>query len=63
LVTTEKSNTVKSEFNDHPRDPKIVAVVDRRSLHSELDVKIVVVVDKWSLAQVDCIYTFMHVIY
>ena len=27
-----KVNTVKPVYNDHPRDPKFVAVVDRRSL-------------------------------
>ena len=50
-------NTVKLVYNDHPRDPKIVAVVDRWSLFrghlcnksSEWDLKMVVVVDRWSL--------------
>ncbi len=49
--------TVKPVYNDHPRDPKIVAVVDRWSLfgchlcnkRSNWDLKIVVVVDRWSL--------------
>ena len=44
-------------YNDHPRDPKIVAVVDRCSLfgghlcykRSNWDLKIVAVVDRWSL--------------
>ncbi len=49
--------TVKPVYNDHPRDPKIVAVVDRWSLFrghlcyktSNWDLKIVAVVDRWSL--------------
>jgi hypothetical protein len=46
--------TVKPEYNDHPRDPKIVAVVDMWSLFrgGKLDVKIVVIVDRRSLAKV-----------
>ncbi len=51
------SNTVKPEYNDHPRDPKIVVVVDRWSFQrfplytkcGKQDAKIVVVVDRWSL--------------
>jgi len=50
-------STVKPVYNDHPRDPKRVAAVDRRSLfgghlcykRSNGDLKIVVVVDRWSL--------------
>jgi len=49
--------TVKPVYNDHPRDPKIVAVVDRWSLFRghlcskslKWDLKIVVVIDRWSL--------------
>jgi hypothetical protein len=49
--------TVKPVYNDHPRDPKIVAVVDRWSLFgghlcykwSNWDLKIVAVIDRWSL--------------
>jgi hypothetical protein len=52
-----KINTVKPVYNDHPRDPKIVAVVDRWSLlgghlcykRSNWDLKTVAVVDRWSL--------------
>ncbi len=51
---------VKPVYNDHPRDPKIVAVVARWSLfrgHScnkstKWDHKMMVVVDRWSLAEV-----------
>jgi len=50
-------NSVKPVYNDHPRDPKIVAVVDRWSLfgghlyykRSNWDFKIVAAVDKWLL--------------
>ena len=50
-------STVKPVYNDHPWDPKIVAVVDRWSLFrgplwyksSKWDHKIVAVVDRWSL--------------
>ena len=49
--------TVKSVYNDHPRDPKIMAVVDRWSLLSghlcytnlKREPKKVVVVGYWSL--------------
>ncbi len=52
----EKS-TIKLVCNDHPRDPKIVAVIDRWSLfggrlclkRSNWNLKIVAVVDRWSL--------------
>jgi hypothetical protein len=60
--------TIKPVYNDHPRDPKIVVVVDRWSLfrghlcykRSNWDLKIVAVVDRWSLfgsgrwLRVDC---------
>ena len=44
-------------YNDHPRDPKIVAAVDRWSLfrghlcykRSKWDLKTVAVIDRWSL--------------
>jgi hypothetical protein len=47
-------NTVKTVYNDHPWDPKIVAIVDRWSLFrgslynktSTWDLKIVVVADR-----------------
>jgi hypothetical protein len=50
-------DTVKPLYNDHPRDPKIVAVVDRWSLfgghlfykRSNWDLKTVAVVDRWSI--------------
>jgi len=60
-------HAVKPVYNDHPRDPKIVAIVDRWSLsgdylcykRSNWDLKIVAIVDRqvvairrWSLAQV-----------
>ncbi len=53
----KRESTVKPVYNDHPRDPKIVAVVDRWSLFvghlcykmSNWDLKIVAVVDGWSL--------------
>ncbi len=32
FVITNKNSTVKLVYNDHPRDPKFVAVVDRLSL-------------------------------
>ena len=49
--------TVKLVYNNHPRDPKIVAFVDRWSLFgghlcykwSNWDLKTVAVVDRWSL--------------
>jgi hypothetical protein len=49
--------TVKHEYNDHPTDPIMVAVVDRCSLFrgrlyfksANWDLKIVVAVDRWSL--------------
>ncbi len=50
--------TVKPVYNDHPRDPKFMAVVDRWSLYSEVglcyevsnwDFKMVVAVGRWSL--------------
>jgi len=49
--------TVKPVYNDHPRDPKFVAVVDRWSLFRgsfvlqklKMRPQMVVVVDKWSL--------------
>jgi len=49
--------TVKPVYNDHPRDPKILVVVDKGSLfrshlwskNSIWDLKMVVVVDRWSL--------------
>ncbi len=49
--------TVKPVYNDHHRDPKIVAAVDRWLLfgghlcyiRSNWDFKIVVVLDRWSL--------------
>ncbi len=52
-----KLYTVKPVYNDHPRDPKIVAAVDRWSLfgghlchkRSNWDLKTVAVVDRWSL--------------
>ena len=55
--------TVKPAYNDHTRDPKIVAAVDRRSLfgghlcykRSNWDLKtvaVVVAIRRWSLAQV-----------
>jgi len=51
------SYTVKPVYNDHPQDPKCVAVADRWSLFRgsfmsqklTLRPKKVVVVDKWSL--------------
>ncbi len=53
-TTTSFSNTVKPVYNDHARDPKIVAVVVRWSLfeghlcykRSHWDLKIVAVVDR-----------------
>ncbi len=50
-------STVKPVHNDHPRDSKIVAVVDRWSLfgghlckkRSNWDLKIMAVVDRWWL--------------
>ena len=55
--TEEKKNRLKPVYNDLPRNPKIVAVVDRWSLfrahlHNETSnwgLKIVAVVDRWSL--------------
>ncbi len=49
--------TVKSVYNDHPWDSKILVVVDRWLLlkgnfsneYSNWDFKMVVVVDRWSL--------------
>jgi len=54
--------TVKPVNNDHPRDPKIMAAVDRLSLfgghlcykRSNWDLKIVVVVDMWLLFRGGC---------
>ncbi len=51
------SYTVKPVYNDHPWDPKVVAVVGRWSLFRGhlcckspiWDLKMVVVVDRWSL--------------
>jgi hypothetical protein len=53
----EIEDTVKPVYKDHPRDPKIVTVVDRWSLFkghlcsksSKWDLKKVVIRDKWSL--------------
>ena len=53
--------TVKSEFNDHPRDPKTAVVVRKWSLFighlfnksSKWDIKKVGVVNRWTLAQVN----------
>ena len=53
----QKTYTVKVVYNDHPWDPKIVAVVDRLLLYrghlcskrSIWDLKIVAVIDRWSL--------------
>jgi len=50
-------STVKPVYNDHPWDPKIVAVVDRWSLFrghlcykkTNWDLKIAAVIDRWSL--------------
>ncbi len=50
------ATTVKPLYNDHPWDPKIVAVVEKwsffkghlRNKSYNLDLKIVVVVDRWS---------------
>ena len=63
--------TVKPVYNDDPRDPKIVAVVDRWSLlrghlcykSSEWNLTIVAVyvIDRWSLAQV-WLYSFLIVL-
>jgi hypothetical protein len=55
LVT--KHSAVKPAHNDHPWDPKIVAVIDRWSLlrghlcsKSEIwDLKMLTIVDTWSL--------------
>ena len=52
-----KLSTVKPVYNDHPWDPKIVAVVDRWSLFKGRlyskspiwDLKMVIVIDRWSL--------------
>jgi len=52
-----RGNTVKPVYNDHPRDPKIVDVVDRWLLfggslcynRSNWVLKTVAVVDRWSL--------------
>jgi hypothetical protein len=57
IEIANNNNTVKPVYNDHPRDPKIVAVVGRWSLfgghlcykRSNWDLKIVAVVDRWSL--------------
>jgi hypothetical protein len=57
LNSLELSSTVKLLYNDHPWDPKKVAVVDRWSLFSghlcskslKWDLKIVGVTDRWSL--------------
>ncbi len=55
---TKKIYTVKPEYNDHPWEPKIVAVVYRWSLFrgsyncGKRDVKITVVMERRSLAQV-----------
>jgi len=51
------TSTVKPVYNDHPWDPKLVAVVDRGSLFRGYlssktpiwDIKMVVVIDRWSL--------------
>jgi hypothetical protein len=53
----QQTHTVKPVYNENPRDPKIVTVVDRWSLFkghlfsksSKWDPKKVVVWDKWSL--------------
>jgi hypothetical protein len=50
-------DAVKPVYNDHPRDPKIVAVVDRWSFfrghlcnkRPNWELKIVAVVDRWPL--------------
>ncbi len=55
--TLKKLYTVKPVYNDHPWDPKILAVVDRWSLfrghlcykRSNMDLKTVAVVDRWSI--------------
>jgi hypothetical protein len=54
------ATTVKLVYNDHPWDPKIVAVVDRWSLFRghlcnkspKWDLKMVVVRGRWSLSEV-----------
>ncbi len=56
----KKQSAVKLVYNDHPWDPKIVAVVVRWSLFrgnfcyktAKWDLKIVVFIDRWSLTQV-----------
>jgi hypothetical protein len=57
IVILKFKCTVKPECNDHRRDPKIAAVVDKFSLFrghlcnksSKWDHKMVVVIDRWSL--------------
>ncbi len=57
FLYSNKSNTDKLVYNDHPWDPKIVAVGDRWSLfrghscskRSIWDLKIVAGIDGWSL--------------
>jgi len=49
-----QSYKTQSNINDHPWGPKIIIVVDRRSLFrgykcSKWDLKIVVAIDRWSL--------------
>jgi hypothetical protein len=54
---SEHSQTCKLKYNDHPRDPKFVPVVDKWSLFRgsavlkrlKWDFRMVVVVSKWSL--------------
>jgi hypothetical protein len=49
------TSTTKPFFNDHPCDSKIMTIVDRLSFfrgHLYRDLKMMVVRDKWSLAQV-----------
>jgi len=67
-------NTSKPLYNDHPWDPKIVAVVYRWSLfrghscskRSIWNLKIVVVIDRWSLfgggrwLRFDCRHYFIN---
>jgi hypothetical protein len=48
----EITDTVKPVYNGHPRDRKLVAVVDRWSLfraYLKWDQKMLVVIDRWSL--------------
>ncbi len=72
-INLKNCNTVKPVYNNHPWDPKIVAVVDRWSLFRgqlcnksfSRDQKMVVVIDRWSLfvggryLRFDCTFKFV----